>query len=247
VTEEEFEKALVKRGLLVLRTQPAFRALYEEASRVGFEETLDRAVRELLGKRATRQGEVVNAQERRMKNYVENTTKAVEESPTLGLATAMPGGIEASERAGQAGLLLSDLLPVDIGGGPDEQKRYEALGFVFGEVVERDPIFREVKLPAGWSRKGSSHAMWSHIVDEKGRERVAVFYKAAFYDRRAGASLVRRHCVGLVEGTIYPDAHWRVIDGASGDVVFDPGPGSDKGDTCRAWIRALPEAEREWP
>ena len=31
--------------------------------------------------------------------------------------------------------------------------------------------------------------MWSSVVDELGRERAAVFYKAAFYDRRAHMTL----------------------------------------------------------
>ena len=30
-----------------------------------------------------------------------------------------------------------------------------------------------------WKREGSSHAMWSYINDELGRERVAIFYKSA--------------------------------------------------------------------
>jgi hypothetical protein len=35
----------------------------------------------------------------------------------------------------------------------------------------------------------SDHAMWSYLVDELGRERVSIFYKAAFYDRSAHMSL----------------------------------------------------------
>jgi hypothetical protein len=37
--------------------------------------------------------------------------------------------------------------------------------------------------------------MHSDILDEQGRVRVAVFYKAAFYDRRANARLVPRYTV----------------------------------------------------
>ncbi len=32
--------------------------------------------------------------------------------------------------------------------------------------------------------------MWSDLLDEKGRKRGAIFYKAAFYDRRADMHLV---------------------------------------------------------
>ena len=37
--------------------------------------------------------------------------------------------------------------------------------------------------------------MWSHIVDAEGRKRVAVFYKAAFYDRRADMRLEPRYTI----------------------------------------------------
>jgi hypothetical protein len=90
--------------------------------------------------------------------------------------------IENMEAAGQRQLVNSDVLPVDTGYGPKDDA-YIALGFTFGEKV--DDLFREATLPDGWSRKGSDHAMWSYIIDERGLERVNIFYKAAFYDRRA--------------------------------------------------------------
>ena len=45
-------------------------------------------------------------------------------------------------------------------------------------------------LPPGWSRQGSDHAMWAHLLDEHGRQRVGIFYKAAFYDRSAHMHLI---------------------------------------------------------
>jgi hypothetical protein len=51
-------------------------------------------------------------------------------------------------------------------------------------------MFRPATLPEGWRREGSDHAMWSHIVDDQGRKRASIFYKAAFYDRGAHMSLV---------------------------------------------------------
>lgn len=39
--------------------------------------------------------------------------------------------------------------------------------------------------------------MWTHIIDEKGRERGTIFYKAAFYDRSAHAQLSLRFGVSI--------------------------------------------------
>jgi hypothetical protein len=65
------------------------------------------------------------------------------------------------------------------------RQQYEALGFVFGEPVNGDPIFSFVTIPAGWSIEPTSHNMHNDIVDEQGRRRDSFFYKAAFYDRDA--------------------------------------------------------------
>jgi hypothetical protein len=103
------------------------------------------------------------------------------------LVAASPGGIEASEAQGQRELVASTVVPTDL--LRSTKADYEALGFVFGDVVAGDPLFQNVTLPSGWTREGSDHAMWSYICDETGRKRVAVFYKAAFYDRKAHMSL----------------------------------------------------------
>lgn len=97
-------------------------------------------------------------------------------------------GILAMERSGQTELVLSDLLPTGLG-FDESDADYEALGFVFGDVVDGDPLFRKAKLPDGWTREGSDHAMWSYLLDADGYRRVAIFYKAAFYDRRAEMSI----------------------------------------------------------
>lgn len=124
---------------------------------------------------------------------IRNTTKAMREDPAeplLALAVSMgPGGpgrfIEEQEAAGQAQVVNSDRLPVD----GSENPGFLAVGFTFGEIDKHDKLFRPATLPHGWTRRGSDHAMWSHIIDEHGRERVAIFYKAAFYDRSAHMSL----------------------------------------------------------
>lgn len=113
--------------------------------------------------------------------------------------------IEMQEARGQAALVNSTLLPVtgtqnvdrwaefDID-APDNPK-WAALGFVLGPIITDDldkrgkPIFREATLPPGWAREASDHNMWSYISDERGRRRVSIFYKAAFYDRSAHANI----------------------------------------------------------
>ena len=96
------------------------------------------------------------------------------------------GGIERMESRGQQELLHSTVLPSEMAGGTEP---FEALGFTFGAVVDGDPLFREATLPAGWRREGTEHAMHTVIVDERGVERVSIFYKAAFYDRKAHMAL----------------------------------------------------------
>lgn len=96
-------------------------------------------------------------------------------------------GIEGMERRGQQQLVASTVLPTDTRGRDAE---FEALGFTFGAEVPGDPLFREATLPEGWMREGTEHAMGSVIKDERGIARVSVFYKAAYYDRKADMSIV---------------------------------------------------------
>lgn len=127
----------------------------------------------------------------REKRSPKNTTAEVREMPlgvvaaSLG-STGFAGAIEEQERNGQAELLNSTVLPT----AGSEDPRFLELGFTFGDLVAGDPLFREATLPAGWAREGSSHSMGSYVVDERGIQRVSVFYKAAFYDRKADMHLV---------------------------------------------------------
>lgn len=137
---------------------------------------------------------------------IKNTTRAMHEDPAealLALAVGMgPGGsgeyIMETERAGQAQLVNSDRLPAEASDGDEP---YLALGFTFGEPDKGDALFRPATLPAGWKREGSDHAMWSYIADQHGRHRVAIFYKAAFYDRRAFMRLESRY--GYLSKVLY--------------------------------------------
>ncbi|WP_100467562.1 hypothetical protein [Mycobacteroides abscessus] len=148
---------------------------------------------------------------------IENTSQR---HPIEHLAGCLDGNtsnyIEGMERTGQQQLLKSDLLPANAGrvwsgegGAMLDISGWDVLeqwGFQRGERVEGDPLFVRATLPEGWSRKGSEHAMHSTIVDDRGVERVSVFYKAAFYDRRASMSVITDPGGNLGSTAIYSDA-----------------------------------------
>lgn len=130
-----------------------------------------------------------------------DVTNTSNQSPLIHLVGSMSDGtseyIESMEAAGQQQLVNSSVLPVEARGlvsyafDADGWPEFEALGFTKGEGVEGDELFVNATLPDGWTRQGSDHSMWSYIVDNRGVRRVAVFYKAAFYDRRAHMHLTR--------------------------------------------------------
>ena len=119
-------------------------------------------------------------------NEIQNTSQFVKDGGAyLILAEAMGGAspdqiIGNMEAASQRQLVASQLLPTDT---HKTDAEFEALGFVFGDLADGDPMFRHTTLPEGWAKRGSDHE--SYVVDGHGRERASVFYKAAFYDRRA--------------------------------------------------------------
>jgi hypothetical protein len=99
-----------------------------------------------------------------------------------------PEMVEAMEAEGQRELVNSDTMPASPAYYQDKvgcEAKLLEMGFTLGAPDQADPLFRPVTLPHGWKRAGSNHSMWSYIVDDKGLRRVAMFYKAAFYDRRA--------------------------------------------------------------
>lgn len=108
------------------------------------------------------------------------------------------GAIERQEARGQAMLVRSSILPKrgtiepSQGDGP-YRAEMERLGFTFGE--DADDLFVQCQLPHGWELRPTDHSMWSRLYDEHGRERAAIFYKAAFYDRKAFVSWTPRYAV----------------------------------------------------
>lgn len=112
------------------------------------------------------------------------------------LAATTPGGIEDQEAAGQVTFVSNATLPKEMLHGCDREK-LEQMGIKFG--ADMDDLFVTAQLPDGWKKKATNHSMWSDLIDEKGRKRAAIFYKAAFYDRRAHISLCKRYVVNGYE------------------------------------------------
>ena len=122
---------------------------------------------------------------------VRNTQK--ETQPIEQIALLMGGGgIEAQEARGQSQLVNSEQMPTEC----RDKEVMESWGVKFGEPTEGDDIFCQATLPEGWKKEPSDHSMWSYVVDENGRKRIAVFYKAAFYDRSAFCRTERRFYTG---------------------------------------------------
>ncbi|MFH1430448.1 MAG: hypothetical protein ABIG71_02910, partial [Candidatus Uhrbacteria bacterium] len=114
----------------------------------------------------------------------------------LALATGdASGAICAQERSGQASFVNSTTLPTDMQG--DTRKILEAAGVKFLDPVEGDDMFQYAELPDGWKRQQTDHSMWSNLVDDRGRIRAMIFYKAASYDRSAHMGTCSRFSVGL--------------------------------------------------
>lgn len=119
----------------------------------------------------------------------------IETDGTLTLGLALLGSsspIETMEALGQRRLVSSTQLPID-GTEGDDAAAWAAMGVKLGEKT--DDLFRHVELPEGWRLVATDHSMWSDLQDDRGRRRAGVFYKAAFYDRRARVSLERRYSV----------------------------------------------------
>lgn len=166
----------------------------------------------------------------------ENTTRRDPFTHVAGMigSGGVNGYITDMEADGQRQIVASEVLPTD---GPWDE--LEQLGFVPGPVDRSDPLFRQVTLPPGWSRAGTGHSMWSSVLDDRDIERVAVFYKATFYDRSAHCSLVNpgyRAATELVYGRDEPSlparwdvftpeeraAFWRSLEETKGEAVRHP-------------------------
>lgn len=129
------------------------------------------------------------------------------------IVATTPGGIEAQEAKGQQQFVNSATLPLKFNSGT--RRELETMGVKY---LERpgDPaaLFCPVNLPSGWKVEPTDHSMWSKLIDDKGRERASIFYKAAFYDRDAFVNVNRRFGVSRYEACdaegvpiAYPNPH----------------------------------------
>lgn len=132
----------------------------------------------------------------------------------VALGEAMSGrdpknAILEAEAAGQAAMLASVNLPADMG---DSRPIFEAMGIRFGRPGD-DPLFLPATLPPGWRKEATDHAMYSRLIDDRGRERATIFYKAAFYDRSANMTPSRRYSVSYANPESDPGRQWGAYDG----------------------------------
>lgn len=152
--------------------------------------------------------------------------------------------IEAQEKRGQSKLTASSVLPVKINSGGDRSV-LEAWGIVFHDD-DADDLFVPVDLPEGWTVEATDHAMWSKLLDDQGRERASIFYKAAFYDRDAFINIGTRYRVrtDYPEGYTGGDPITAVVEDA-GKVIhrteaFEDGKSYENSDRARlaafAWV-----------
>jgi len=106
------------------------------------------------------------------------------------ITAIIPGGIEVQEAQGNQAFVANGTLPKCSG----KDKEYlEQMGVVFGD--DADDIFVNVQLPDGWAKQPGEDSRGSYLVDNHLNKRASIFYKAAFYDRYASISLLRRFYV----------------------------------------------------
>lgn len=102
--------------------------------------------------------------------------------------------VENAERIGQRRLVQSTQLPSD-GLLGQNRAMWEACGIEIVSPAAGDYLFTEVRLPAGWQKRPTDHHYWSDLVDDAGRKRGVIFFKAVSYDRRAFLRPVTRFAV----------------------------------------------------
>jgi len=131
-------------------------------------------------------------------------------------------GILSQKSDGQKSFVNSETLPIDM--QDDARTVLEAAGVKFLGVVEDDPMFQYVELPNGWKKVATGHSMWSDLVDDKGRKRASIFYKAAFYDRSAHLDVNRRYGINIDYDRLDAEmvAVAMVADGDSAIFTTDP-------------------------
>jgi hypothetical protein len=164
----------------------------------------------------------------------------------LGLAIGSDA-ILMQEAHGQAALCKSGAnaeLPRDV--SASDRAILIGMGVIFGETVKDDDLFVNATLPAGWSIKRTDHHMWSKLVDANGAERAAIFYKAAFYDRRADMHVSERYvieaeypcpAVGKPRSVTLTDAETSEVLFTGSEIVPDPDYNSNPRALAVEWLK----------
>lgn len=157
-----------------------------------------------------------------------NTERQVAEQPDM-LSWVMGGAphkIEEQEAQGQQSFVNSETLPTYMGSSSEYSTKaiLEAAGFKFVCVVPDDDMFQVVEMPSGWQKKATDHSMWSNLVDDKGRVRASIFYKAAFYDRSAHMNLVSRFGVSQDYDRAKKEGVAVAVVKDGGNVIFSTEP-----------------------
>jgi hypothetical protein len=171
-----------------------------------------------------------------------------------------PGAIEAAQESAQRALVESTLLPIKFNRYFDQTERdrwdmLARLGFVVDQSEVVDGLFYRATLPPGWKKVAMAHSYGSMLVDEQGRKRAEIFYKAAAYDREAFWSLNRRYGTAVYFlATKSPSSkarkqhHALVVDYAfgpkEGDAAYDQwvGKARDYAPTLQDLRAAAPKA-----
>ncbi len=131
-----------------------------------------------------------------MSNKVENTTKR--KSP-LDWLLANKNPIQVQEEKSQKELEESLQLPLELNTphGKNVVELYHKMGIKTFVPSKGDTMFIGVKLPEGWVKKATDHAMWSNLLDSKGRKRASIFYKGSPYDRKSHIDINPRYRISV--------------------------------------------------
>lgn len=137
-----------------------------------------------------------------MKKQRAKITDTVDELGTHhGIMTAIAFGLGGGqvladhyENKGQRELVNSRELPTKTSshGKSDYVAVYDKMGIKVLREKPGDDMFCEAVLPQGWKVQRTDHSMWSNLLDDKGRRRAQIFYKASPWDRDAFLSPDRR-------------------------------------------------------
>jgi hypothetical protein len=112
------------------------------------------------------------------------TNTSEDEVHTEWLMGGNPEAIKDQEARGQDELCNGSQLPCE--------SSHENLLAIFSKhgiavkAEQKDPLFYDVVLPAGWEIVPTeNNNLWSELKNDKGDTVALIFYKAAFYDRKA--------------------------------------------------------------